>query len=344
MAWVLEVADMEPSFMIGGIANNFQANFKLANGPHFVIEGDEYDTAFFDKGPKFIHYNPWVAVITSIEFDHADIYRDLDHIVHNFRRLINLIPSDGLLVANSDDPVVRAESLKAKCRVDRYALTAKGGWNAVDIETRNGFTHLRVLKDAREYLKLATPVYGRHNLSNLLSGVAAAFHLGVPKAALARAAKTFKGVKRRQEVVGEKQNVLVIDDFAHHPTAVQETIGAVKARFKTRRLVAVFEPRSNSSRRNIFQEKYALSFDQADVIMIPEPVMMEKIPAHERFSSERLVSDLQKRGLKAFFASDADDLLAALLAEARSGDVFLFMSNGAFDSLPRRFLEALDQT
>ena len=340
-AWVMEKAGKDPGFMIGGIPQNFQSGFKLGKKDCFVIEGDEYDTAFFDKGPKFLHYDPWIAVLTSIEFDHADIYRDLDHITENFRKLMGLVPHDGLLIANLDDPVIKAEIKNAKCPVVTYGLSEKARFTATKIITHEKATQLSILKDGSEYLNVTTSLYGHHNISNLLAVVAMADFLGIPSETVADAAKTFRGIKRRQELIGEKQGVLILDDFAHHPTAVQQTIAAVKEKYKEHRLVAVFEPRSNSSRRNIFQHQYAASFEAADLVMIPEPPMMEKIPPAERFSSKQLTEDLAKKGKKAFYFPDTDQLLTGMVSESRPRDVFLIMSNGGFDNIHRRFLKAL---
>jgi UDP-N-acetylmuramate: L-alanyl-gamma-D-glutamyl-meso-diaminopimelate ligase len=340
-SWVLEQAEIDPGFMIGGIPNNFQGSFKLGDGPYFVIEGDEYDTAFFDKGPKFLHYAPWATILTSIEFDHADIFRDLDHVIEIFRRLIDLIPPEGLLIANGDDPIVAIESKRAKCPVVTYGLTEGVQWRAVDISIQKGLTSLKILRQETEYTSLSTPLYGHYNISNLLPVVVLSEHLKIEPSVLTKAFETFSGVKRRQEVIGEKGGILVLDDFAHHPTAVEKTVQAVKENFTDRRLIAVFEPRSNSSRRNIFQERYSASFDRADLVLIPEPPMMEKIPPHERFSSKKLVEDLTQKGLKAFYCPDTNHLLNEILAQARRGDVILIMSNGSFDNLHNRLLERL---
>jgi len=341
VAWILEKAGMDPCFMIGGIPQNFQTNFKLGKGTCFVIEGDEYDTAFFDKGPKFLHYNPWVTILTSIEFDHADIYRDLNHVIENFRKLIDIMPPGGLLIANGDDSTITAEIKRAKCPVATYGLSKNGLWRAVDIAVQEDATRLTILKAGKEVVSLSTPLYGRHNISNLLSAVVLADFLNVPSPALSEAVKSFKGVRRRQEIIGEKQGILIVDDFAHHPTAVKETVGAVKEKHRDRRLIAVFEPRSNSSRRNIFQARYASSFDKADLVMIPEPPLMENILPAERFSSQRLVKDLKKKGLEAFYFPDTNQLIEALMDKAQAGDVILIMSNGAFDNLQHRLLELL---
>ena len=340
-AWILEKAGMDPGFMIGGMPLNFEKNFKLGNGPYFVIEGDEYDTAFFDKGPKFLHYNPWATILTSIEFDHADIYRDLDHVIESFAKLIDIIPSKGLLIANGDDETVRRESKKARCKTETYGFSRNNLWRAADVAIEEDLTRIKILKNDREEATLNTSVYGRHNISNLLSVLALGRFLEISWPILREAARTFRGVKRRQEIIGEKGGVLVLDDFAHHPTAVRETTKAVREKYRQRRLITVFEPRSNSSRRNIFQDRYAGSFDAGDLIMIPQPPLMENIPVHERFSSRQLVADLSRRGLEAFYFENTELLLEALVRKARSGDVILIMSNGGFDNLHKRLLEAI---
>jgi UDP-N-acetylmuramate: L-alanyl-gamma-D-glutamyl-meso-diaminopimelate ligase len=338
---VLEKAGLDPGFMIGGIVKNFLSSFKLGEGPYFIVEGDEYDTAFFDKGPKFLHYLPRVVILTSIEFDHADIFRDLDHVIATFRRLIDIIPPDGLLIANRDDDLVMAEAKRARCRVISYSLNGRAEWSASDISGQDGMTRVEVLKEGKSYTSLVTPLYGEYNISNLLSVAALSEHLGIDKSVLYDACKSFQGVRRRQEVRGEKGGVLVLDDFAHHPTAVEKTIKAVKERYSDRRLLAVFEPRSNSSRRNVFQEKYSQAFDKADLVFIPDPVLMEKIPEEERFSSKRLVESLNARKVMAQHYPDSQKLLEALVGEARKGDVILIMSNGSFDNLHDRLLEKL---
>ncbi len=340
-AWALETAGMDPGFMIGGIPLNFKKNFKSGTGRHFVIEGDEYDTAFFDKGPKFLHYAPWATILTSIEFDHADIYRDLDHVAQSFRKLIGIIPPDGILIANGDDKTILSEIEMAGCRVETYGFSDKNRWRPADIMVDERATRVTIMKDGKRYLTLVTPVYGQHNISNLLSTIVLGHRLGISPELLVKSAKTFRGVKRRQEIVGEKNGILILDDFAHHPTAVRETIGAVREKYRDRRIMAIFEPRSNSSRRNIFQDTYAQSFDMAHVVMIPEPSLMEKIDEAERFSSRKLVSDLQKRSLSAFYFETTDNLLDAIATTAKRGDVLLIMSNGGFDNIHQRLMKIL---
>ncbi len=339
-AWVLESAGRDPGFMIGGIPLNFGQNYKLGNGPWFVIEGDEYDTAFFDKDPKFLHYAPRIVILTSIEFDHADIYRDLSHVVESFRRLIALVPDDGLIIASGDDPIIREEVQQAGCSVEWYGFGEGNAWRVSQEGFQDNLTRVDILRDGRLYGEVITPLYGRHNISDLLSTVVLADAVEIPLPRLKKALRGFRGVKRRQEVVGEKNGVLILDDFAHHPTAVRETVKAVKNRYR-RRLIAVFEPRSNSSRRNIFQAQYAAAFEGADQVMIPEPPLMAMIPPEDRFSSERLVNDLNRRGTAATYFERTEHLLEHLLETVQPGDGVLFMSNGGFDDLPRRLLAGL---
>lgn len=342
VSWLLEKAGLDPGFLVGGIPGNFDQGFRLGKGPYFVIEGDEYDTAFFDKGPKFLHYSPWVVILTSIEFDHADIYRDLNHVRESFRKLLRLVPHEGRLIANCDDPVVVAESQVAACPTIFYGLESGALWTARNITFQPQETYLEVLRDNEEPLAVRTPLYGKYNVSNLLSVVALGDFLRIDSRFILEALASFRGVRRRQEIKGEKRGVLVLDDFAHHPTAVRETIQAVREKYEGRRLIAAFEPRSNSSRRKTFQHEYALAFDKADVILIPEPTSMEKIHPDERFSSITLVEDLKKRGLDAHYFLQTSLLLEEILRIGRRGDVVLTLSNGAFDNLAETIIAKLD--
>ena len=340
-SWVLEVAGLDPGFLIGGLPGNFTTSFRGAKGAFFVIEGDEYDSAFFDKGPKFLHYAPWVGLLTSIEFDHADIYRDLDHVLSSFRAFIAQLPPDGLLIANADDARVMREARQAPCPVARYGLREPAEWSISGMHFKGTATRLEIHSPDAPAIPVVTPLYGRHNMSNLLAVAALSRHLGIPTERFQKALREFSGVRRRQEVRGEAAGVLVIDDFAHHPTAVRETVSAVRERYADRRLVAVFEPRSNSSRRNIFQTQYAEAFDPADLILIAEPPQMGTIPLEERFSSPRLVDDLRRRSLEAVFGGPSEALLEVLFENIHPGDVVLIMSNGGFDNLHERLLERL---
>jgi UDP-N-acetylmuramate: L-alanyl-gamma-D-glutamyl-meso-diaminopimelate ligase len=340
-AWILEVARTNPSFMIGGIAKNFERNFKLGSGPYFVIEGDEYDTAFFDKGPKFLHYDPYVAAITSIEFDHADIYTGIEEIKDSFSRLIELVPEGGALCINGGDPILGDLIKRAQCPLFSFAVQRDADFTLRDRASQNGRTTFTIERNGEEYLRVATDLLGNHNLSNILAAIAISSLIGIPRETIAEAIESFKGVKRRLEFLAEHNGITVIDDFAHHPTSVRETIAAVKGFYKNRRLIAVFEPRSNSSRRNIFQAAYASSFDDADLVILPEPPMMDKIPLGERFSSAKLAHDLNERDVEAHHFQNNDALLDGLLALARQGDVILIMSNGAFDNIQQRLITML---
>ena len=342
-AWILEVAGMNPSFMIGGIAKNFDRNFKLSNGLYFVIEGDEYDTAFFDKGPKFLHYNPYLAAITSIEFDHADIYKGIEEIKNSFIKFIEIVPKEGTVCVNSDDPLVVDVIKGAQCPILSFGIRSDADLTVRDVTSQDGKTRFTIFKKNMEFARVTTDLFGNYNISNVLAATAISSVIGIPHETIVRAIETFKGVKRRLEILGEYKDVMVIDDFAHHPTAVSETIKAVKSHYGNRRLVALFEPRSNSSRRNIFQNAYADSFTDADLVILPEPPMMDKIPLRERFSSRKLTADLIERGVEAHYFPNNNDLLDGLLTLIKGGDVILIMSNGAFDNIQERLLQRLEE-
>lgn len=341
LAWILFCAGRDPSFIIGGILSNFSANYRTGNGDCMVIEADEYDTAFFDKGPKFLHYTPSAAILTSIEFDHADIYRDLGHVRDAFGRFVAAIRPDSLLVSVDDDPNVAALAGLTACRRVSYGLRADSTWRLGEIAVRAPLTRFQIFKNTSLYGVFTSRMIGLHNLKNMLAAVAVADDLGVPPRAIVAALEGFAGVKRRQEIRGEKRGILVMDDFAHHPTAVQETLRAVKSYFTHNRIVAVFEPRTHSSMRRVFQLPYATAFDQADKICIRRPSMIDKVPQAERLSSEQLVADLKRRGLDATHFDDTQAIIDHLTASSVRGDVILIMSNGGFDNIHERLLGAL---
>ena len=341
LAWILQAAGCDPSFVIGGILKNFQSNYRLGNGGLIVIEGDEYDTAFFDKGPKFLHYRPVATVLTSIEFDHADIYRDLAHVQSAFRRLVDGLPPGSLLVACDEDPHIPEVIAGAALTVRRYGRREGSHWRLGPIRVDPPWTTFDVLKTGSRFARFRTRLIGTHNLLNALAGIAVADHLGISAAALTGALETFEGIRRRQEIRGEKRGIVVMDDFAHHPTAVRETIAAVKAAFPGRRIIAVFEPRTNSSMRKVFQPVYPASFECADMICIRRPPRLDKVPEAERFSSEDLVRELNRRGKAAGFFPDTDQIINHLAQTAASGDVILIMSNGGFDNIHERLLASL---
>jgi UDP-N-acetylmuramate: L-alanyl-gamma-D-glutamyl-meso-diaminopimelate ligase len=341
IAWLLETAGLDPSFLIGGIVTNFNSNYRVGKGDWIVLEGDEYDTAFFDKGPKFLHYQPNAAVLTSIEFDHADIFSDLNAIKEAFGRLISGLAADALLLAFDKDRNVDELSLKAPCRVMRYGHNSNSAWRLGKVTISPPWVHFDVLHHGQLYSKFKTRMIGEHNMRNLLSGIALGDHLNIGMDSIMKAVETFQGTRRRQEIRGEKNNILVLDDFAHHPTAVKETIQAVKSFYGKRRLIAVFEPRTNSSRRKVFQSIYPASFFHADLICIRQPPLMDKIPVDQRFSSETLVRDLNELGKEAYFFPDTNAILEFLSKQVRPLDVILIMSNGGFDDIHKRLLEIL---
>ncbi len=342
LAWILQSAGRDPSFVIGGILRNFDSNYRLGRGDFVVIEGDEYDTAFFDKGPKFLHYRPTATVLTGIEFDHADIYRDLEHVTSAFRRLIDGLPEESLLVAVDGDARVDEVCTGSKARVKRYGRGEEGGgWRIGPVFVEPPWTSFEVLKEERRYGSFRTRLIGGHNLLNALAATAVADRIGLSAQEVAAALEGFAGVRRRQEIRGERSGVVVIDDFAHHPTAVRETVAAVRSGYPGRRILAVFEPRTNSSRRRVFQEEYAGSFDAADFICIRRPPLLEKIPPAERFSSEELVAALVRRGRAARYFEDTEAIVAFIAGSARPGDVVLVMSNGGFDNIHEKLLETL---
>ncbi|MBT8363256.1 MAG: UDP-N-acetylmuramate:L-alanyl-gamma-D-glutamyl-meso-diaminopimelate ligase [Deltaproteobacteria bacterium] len=341
LVWMLHAAGLDPSFMIGGILKNFNSNYRLGKGSYFVVEGDEYDTAFFDKVPKFFHYDPQMTVLTSIEFDHADIFRDLDHVKNAFGRFLSGLDESGLLLAIDGEENVSELIGHAKCRVERYGKTAGAHWQLGDVAVDPPWTSFEVIKNLKHFANFKTKLFGAHNLLNALAVIAIADQLDIPVRVMAAALESFEGIKRRQEIRGKKRQITVMDDFAHHPTAVRETIKAVKSVSVGGCLIAVFEPRTATSMRSVFQNEYARSFDGADLICIRKPPRVRKIPAGELFSSEQLVTDLKGRGKDAHFFPDTDAIIDFLLRIAKPGDLVLIMSNGGFDNIHQRLLDSL---
>lgn len=341
LATMLAGAGLDPGFMIGGIVTAFQANFHLGQGRYFVVEGDEYDTAFFDKGPKFLHYQPQIAILTSVEFDHADIYADFAAVQASFARLVAIMPADGVLIACFDDPVVRDLCAKAPCRVVSYGLDQGWDWSFADMQSGDGATSFALLRRGEAVGRMTSIMPGRHNVLNALAVLAVLAEIGLGYEVMARELAAFQGVRRRQEVRGVVAGVTVIDDFAHHPTAVAETLAALKGAYGGRRLVAVFEPRTNSSRRTIFQQRYAEVFDDADEVVIKEPDPLSGVAPTEHFSAARLAADLTARGRRAHSFADVDLILSHLGATLHSGDVVAILSNGGFGNIHQRLLAVL---
>ena len=342
LASILDQAGLDPSFMIGGIVRRFGSNFRLGQGPCFVAEGDEYDTAFFDKESKFLHYRPKIAIITSLEFDHADIFADLAAIKKMFRKFVALLPNDGLIVAHGDDANVVEVVSDAPCPVQFYGGSAGHDWHLEHPSPTQGGNRFGIGKAGHPWATMEVGLSGRHNCLNSLAVAAVLDHLGVKKATIAEGLRDFAGVKRRQEVRGVEKGVVVIDDFAHHPTAVRETLEGLKAAYAGKRLVTVFEPRTNSSRRAVFQRDYVAAFDAADLVILREPVPLAALAPEERFSSARLAADLRtEKKLPAEALPDTEAILTRLGKILQPGDVVAILSNGGFDNIHARLLEQL---
>jgi UDP-N-acetylmuramate: L-alanyl-gamma-D-glutamyl-meso-diaminopimelate ligase len=346
----LEACNQKPGFMVGGIMAATGRNFQEGEGDFFVVEGDEYDTAFFDKRPKFVHYRPSIGILSSCEFDHADIYQDFSAIKKAFDQFAGLIPPKGSLIAWADSPEVMARAARAKCRVWSYGLSPRANWRLASLSPNgNGCADMVVITPQDREMEVKTPLAGEHNALNALAVIAALNAAGLPESQIAKGLSNYGGVKRRQEIRGKTGGIMVVDDFAHHPTAVRETVKAIK-QFglpgwtpAMGRLVAVFEPRTNTSKQNIFQEEYKKSFDEADMVLLREPPDTKSLAPEKCFSSQKLAEHLQNKGKKARAFNHTDELLAALLKELKPGDLCLIMSNGGFDNIHTRLLTGLEQ-
>ena len=343
LAWLLTVAGMDPGCLVGGLLSNFHQSYRLGKGNYFVIEGDEYDTAFFDKEPKFLHYQPKICVLTSVEFDHADIFADLREVENAFAKLLRGIPADGLLIVNSDDPGAFRLSREVSCRLVTYGFLDPAQYRVEKADYGLGATRFSVSGPQGLMVSFNSPLAGAHNLSNTLAMVALGHQLGLDPDIIQQALSTFRGVRRRQEVRGEPNGITVIDDYAHHPTAVQATLEALRPFYGNRRLWAIFEPRTNSSKRRVFQERYARVFDAADIVLIKEPPGLDRIAPEERLSAQQLVADIKARGVNAHYFPIVDEMLPFILAKIETGDVLLVMSTGSFDNLIDRLLQGLSR-
>ncbi|HYE15614.1 MAG TPA: UDP-N-acetylmuramate:L-alanyl-gamma-D-glutamyl-meso-diaminopimelate ligase [Pyrinomonadaceae bacterium] len=346
-AWVIDRGGLAPSFLVGGVVQNFGTSFRVTDSDYFVIEGDEYDTAYFDKGPKFMHYLPELAVVGNIEFDHADIYADLDAVKTAFRRLINLVPSNGRLIAGWDSPAVRevVEEMGSRLhtQIETYGTREGARWRAVGVDYESGeLTRFRVEREGREWGEFETPLIGDFNVRNCLAVIVAADAWGVPAGRIAEALKSFRSVQRRMQVRGEAAGVTVIDDFAHHPTAVRETLRALRDKYKGRRLVAVFEPRSATSRLAVFQDEYRDAFDQSDYVVLSTVFAREKGSVYGRLlDTDELTRQIAARGRTALCLDGADAIVEHLAPVLREGDVVAVMSNGGFGGIHDKLLDAL---
>jgi UDP-N-acetylmuramate: L-alanyl-gamma-D-glutamyl-meso-diaminopimelate ligase len=343
LAHVLHHAGRDPSLLVGGVPLNFNEGFRLGKGEHFVLEGDEYDSAYFDKGAKFLHYRPRSAIYTGAEFDHADIYRDLPHYESAFEKFFALLPQDGFLAACSSFPNWKRLAGFAKCKVESYSAVERGGadWSANWLQLGPSGAAFEVAYRDKPEKRVQLNAAGRHNVENALGVFAVCRALGLTADQIAEGFASFRGVKRRQELRGEVGGVAVIDDFAHHPTAVRETITAIAAQYPGQRLIAVFEPRSNTAMRKIHQDEYAHAFGSAAEALISQPSALAKVPENERVDAKKMAADIVAAGTRARWMASPDAIVEALAREAKSGDVVLVMSNGAFGGLHDKLLSAL---
>jgi UDP-N-acetylmuramate: L-alanyl-gamma-D-glutamyl-meso-diaminopimelate ligase len=345
--WLLTRGGVDPSMLVGGIARNFGsdgASYRLGQGREFVIEGDEYDSAFFDKTAKFLKYLPDIAVINNIEFDHADIYADIDAVTLAFRRLVNLVPRKGLLILGADSPRAAELAILAKSRVQTFGTLDTGSdvtWQAHDVEPVGASTRFKVRREGLPFGTFEVPLVGAHNVRNALAAMAVAADVGLSVERIDEGLRMFAGVKRRLEVVGVVRGVTVYDDFAHHPTAVAETLAGLRASNPAARIWAVFEPRSASSCRRIFQDDFARAFAAADEVLIA-PIFRSSLPEAERLSLPKLVRDLNGQGTSAREADSIDDIVAGIAREHRTGDLVVVMSNGGFGGIHKKLLQALE--
>jgi len=344
LSWIFQVAGKNPSFLIGGVAENFATSFALRQSKHFLLEGDEYDTAFFDKGPKFLHYFPDSVIVSSVEFDHADIYRDLDAVKTSFKRLVNLIPRSGYLVAYDNSVNLDECVARAFCKVERYGQRETSAWRAVDLVFGSDETSWKIEREGKPWADLRMSLAGEYNVMNATAAAAMAARYDISADSVAEALASFKSVKRRLEVKAEVAGVTIIDDFAHHPTAIAETLKALRTRYKNRRLWAILEPRSNTLRRNIFFKELAASLANADEIVVASVFKAEAIPEGERLSSTELVKELNKRKHPARECKDADAIIESITPELREGDVVAILSNGGFGGIYEKLPARLSKT
>lgn len=336
LAWIFESAGLAPGYLIGGIPANLGQGACLRDSKHFVIEGDEYDTAFFDKRSKFVHYLPELVIVNNIEFDHADIFRDLDEIKTSFRRLLNIVPSNGMVLVNADDANCIDVAKTCPAPILEVGFSENAGNQITDASQGADGSEFTLFGERFEL-----PMLGEFNVRNAAMAISAARFYGIPTAKIREAIRSFQGIKRRGEVRGEAGGVRVIDDFGHHPTAIRETLAGLRRRYSDGRLWAVFEPRSNTTRRAVFQDAMVDAFDHADGVYLAQIARLEQIPEGERLNPEKVVSDLVARGKVAHYAPTADAIVDQLTNETRTGDVIVVFSNGGFDGIHDKLLAAL---
>ena len=341
LSWVLHSARRKPGFMVGGWMKNFDGNHAIPQGEFFVTEGDEYDTAFFDKGPKFLHYSPFASILTGVEFDHADIYRDLEHVKDSFRKFINIIHPEGFLLAAVSDTHTKDLLARAPCKVETYGFSTSADWVAGNYRFEDGKGYFTL---SHEDIKMSTfhlPMIGRHNIENATAVAAMCFKLGLTTHEIQKGFATFKGIKRRQEVIGVKNGVTVIDDFAHHPTAIQYTLEAVREAYPGQRVWAVFEPRSATCRRKVFEDRLPQSFAPADRVIIASLFAPDRIAPEDQLDPELVVESINNNGGDAYFIPEMEALVDKMAVECHPKDVLLIMSSGGFSGIHQKLLDRL---
>ena len=336
VAWGLEVIGKRPSFVSGGIIKNFGKNYQLGKKGYFVVEGDEYETSFFDKGPKFLHYFPRYLILNAIEYDHADIFPSRKDYLLAFERLINIIPEKGLIIYNAESPLTRKVIKKAWCETQSFGFSSRCTWQATNISYKNNFTHFTILRKGKFFGEFKIPLIGDFNILNALASVALLYNLGYYYWQIQKALSTFQGIRKRLEKIIENKGIILYDDFAHHPTAIEKVINALRTQYPDRRIWAILEPRSWSMRRNVFQNILPFSFKEANKVIISQVYKREKIPSSQRLNEKKLVEDIKKQNISAFFIPDVNEILDFLKRNIKNDDIIVVMSNGYFENLTFR--------
>jgi len=342
LAWILESAGLEPSWLIGGIPRNLGQGARFRDSKYVVLEGDEYDTAFFDKRSKFVHYMPELAIVNNIEFDHADIFNDLEEIKLSFRRFLNIVPGNGLVLLNADDPNCIEVGRTSPAPIVEVGFSPNAANQIRDLRFQAGtggapgFSEFTLFET-----RFTLPLLGEYNVRNAAMAVSAAHFYGIPLETVRKAVAAFEGVLRRQELRGEVRGIRVIDDFGHHPTAIRQTLAGLRHQYPGARLWAIFEPRSNTTRRAVFQHELPAAFEQADGVIFAKVARLEQIPEHARLNPERVIADIAATGKPAFYEPSVDDIVERIRPLAASGDVIVVFSNGGFDGIHSRLLKEL---
>ncbi|MCB9638448.1 MAG: UDP-N-acetylmuramate--L-alanine ligase [Myxococcales bacterium] len=340
--WLLASAKRDPGVLVGGVCANFNGSYLLPKGSDFVIEGDEYDSALFDKVPKFIHYNPKRVILTSVEFDHADIYKDIDAVKVAFLQLMERIPEDGTLWVCRDYPLAMEVAQTTKAKVLTYSAETHADLFAKDIRMTEQGARFMLCNPEGDIASFEVPIFGRYNIANAIAAIGVALDIGLSHEEIQQGLSTFQGIRRRQEIYARIGDLILIDDFAHHPTAIRVTTQAIRERFHTRRIWGIFEPRSNTARRNVFQDDLPRSFDACDIALFGWPYLFDKMASEERLDIEKVIQDLKQRGKRAIAFPEVDQIVSYVTSKARPNDVVVIMSNGGFGGIHKKLQQALE--